>query len=76
VHGTGSRQKVIHPSSSPSRRGTGSQEVHPSPSSRKGRASRRKGLDAERVLVRYLQARGFAAERVPLSGADMIIALA
>lgn len=34
-----------------------------------GRASRRKGDRAERTIVRYLQERGFAAERVPLSGA-------
>jgi hypothetical protein len=34
-----------------------------------GRASREKGSCAERALVRLLQAAGFAAERVPLSGA-------
>jgi len=34
-----------------------------------GRASRDKGNRAERALVRFLQERGFAAERVPLSGA-------
>ncbi len=34
-----------------------------------GRRSRDKGNRAERALVRYLQDRGFAAERVPLSGA-------
>ena len=34
-----------------------------------GRAPRRKGQRLERVLVRLLQARGFAAERMPLSGA-------
>jgi Holliday junction resolvase len=34
-----------------------------------GRASRQKGNRAERALVHYLQDRGFAAERVPLSGA-------
>jgi Holliday junction resolvase len=34
-----------------------------------GRASRDKGNRAERAIVRYLQDRGFAAERVPLSGA-------
>jgi len=36
---------------------------------RGGRASRQKGNRAERALVRALQDRGFAAERVPLSGA-------
>jgi Holliday junction resolvase len=34
-----------------------------------GRASRDKGNRAERAIVRLLQARGFASERVPLSGA-------
>lgn len=34
-----------------------------------GRKSRDKGNRAERALVRFLQDRGFAAERVPLSGA-------
>ncbi len=34
-----------------------------------GRASRQKGNRAERAIVRLLQERGFAAERVPLSGA-------
>jgi Holliday junction resolvase len=34
-----------------------------------GRASREKGNRAERVVVRFLQQHGFAAERVPLSGA-------
>jgi hypothetical protein len=34
-----------------------------------GRASRDKGARAERALVRFLQDHGFAAERVPLSGA-------
>jgi Holliday junction resolvase len=45
-----------------------------------GRAPRRKGNRLERALVRVLQAHGFAAERVPLSGAvggrfggDMVI---
>jgi Holliday junction resolvase len=33
-----------------------------------GRASRDKGNRTERAVVRLLQARGFAAERVPLSG--------
>jgi Holliday junction resolvase len=33
-----------------------------------GRASRDKGNRTERAIVRLLQARGFAAERVPLSG--------
>lgn len=33
-----------------------------------GRASRDKGNRAERAIVKYLQDRGFAAERVPLSG--------
>jgi Holliday junction resolvase len=35
---------------------------------RGGRASRQKGNRTERALVRYLQERGLAAERVPLSG--------
>ena len=34
-----------------------------------GRRSRDKGNRAERALVRFLQDQGFAAERVPLSGA-------
>jgi hypothetical protein len=34
-----------------------------------GRTSRQKGDRAERVIVRLLQRHGFAAERVPLSGA-------
>jgi hypothetical protein len=34
-----------------------------------GRASRQKGNRTERALVRVLQDAGFAAERVPLSGA-------
>ena len=34
-----------------------------------GRGPRRKGQRVERVLVRSLQAHGFAAERMPLSGA-------
>jgi Holliday junction resolvase len=33
-----------------------------------GRAPRQKGNRTERALVKHLQARGFAAERVPLSG--------
>jgi len=33
-----------------------------------GRSPRQKGNRAERALVAYLQDRGFAAERVPLSG--------
>ena len=33
-----------------------------------GRASRQKGNRAERSLVRALQEKGFAAERIPLSG--------
>jgi hypothetical protein len=33
-----------------------------------GRSSRQKGNRAERALVRALQDKGFAAERVPLSG--------
>jgi len=37
--------------------------------SRGGRASRDKGNRGERAVVRFLQGRGFAAERVPLSGA-------
>ena len=35
---------------------------------RGGKASRRKGHRAERAIVRLLQDKGFAAERVPLSG--------
>jgi hypothetical protein len=35
---------------------------------RGGKASRQKGNRAERAIVKFLQARGFAAERVPLSG--------
>jgi hypothetical protein len=34
----------------------------------KKRASRRKGAEAERALVRYLQARGFAAEKISRTG--------
>jgi Holliday junction resolvase len=34
-----------------------------------GKASRDKGSRTERAIVRLLQDRGFAAERVPLSGA-------
>ena len=34
-----------------------------------GKASRDKGNRAERAIVKFLQDRGFAAERVPLSGA-------
>jgi Holliday junction resolvase len=33
-----------------------------------GRSPRQKGNRAERAIVKFLQARGFAAERVPLSG--------
>lgn len=33
-----------------------------------GRRSRDKGNRAERAVVRFLQDRGFAAERIPLSG--------
>lgn len=36
---------------------------------RGGRRSRDKGNRAERAIVRFFQDRGFAAERVPLSGA-------
>lgn len=36
---------------------------------RGGRRSREKGNRAERAIVRFFQDRGFAAERVPLSGA-------
>jgi hypothetical protein len=36
---------------------------------RGGRASREKGNRGERAVVRFLQDHGFAAERVPLSGA-------
>ena len=35
---------------------------------RGGRRSRDKGNRAERAIVRFLQDKGFAAERVPLSG--------
>ncbi|MEY9674796.1 hypothetical protein [Bradyrhizobium elkanii] len=35
---------------------------------RGGKKSREKGDRAERAIVRFLQDRGFAAERVPLSG--------
>jgi Holliday junction resolvase len=34
-----------------------------------GKASRDMGNRAERAVVKFLQARGFAAERIPLSGA-------
>jgi Holliday junction resolvase len=34
-----------------------------------GKASRQKGNRAERAIVQFLQSQGFAAERVPLSGA-------
>jgi Holliday junction resolvase len=34
-----------------------------------GRTPRQKGNRAERAIVRFLQQQGFAAERVPLSGA-------
>jgi Holliday junction resolvase len=34
-----------------------------------GRASRQKGNRTERAIVHVLQSHGFAAERVPLSGA-------
>ena len=37
--------------------------------SRGGRAARAKGNRGERAVVRFLQHYGFAAERVPLSGA-------
>ncbi len=33
-----------------------------------GRSPRQKGNRTERALVRFLQDRGFAAERIPLSG--------
>jgi hypothetical protein len=33
-----------------------------------GKSPRRKGDRAERAIVKFLQDRGFAAERVPLSG--------
>jgi|SRR5579863_1978899 len=35
---------------------------------RGGKASRQKGNRTERAIVKFLQDRGFAAERVPLSG--------
>jgi Holliday junction resolvase len=42
----------------------------PQPAKRRGgRASRQKGDRAERALVKFLQQHGFAAERIPLSGA-------
>jgi Holliday junction resolvase len=41
-----------------------------------GRASRQKGNRTERAIVRLLQEHGFAAERVPLSGAARAAALA
>jgi hypothetical protein len=37
--------------------------------SKGGRRSRDKGNRAERAIVRFLQEKGFAAERIPLSGA-------
>jgi hypothetical protein len=49
--------------------GLQSRERHPSLKKRGGRASRQKGNRAEQALVRFLQGKGFAAERVPLSGA-------
>jgi Holliday junction resolvase len=41
----------------------------PAAANKGGRASRDKGNRAERAIVKYLQDRGFKAERVPLSGA-------
>lgn len=41
---------------------------YPPKNQRGGRRSRDKGNRSERALVRFLQDRGFAAERVPLSG--------
>jgi hypothetical protein len=41
---------------------------HPPSLSRKGRASRRKGLDAERSLVRFLQSRGLSATKTSRTG--------
>ena len=41
---------------------------HPPLKKRGGRTSRQKGDRGEPALVRFLQERGFAAERVPLSG--------
>ena len=41
----------------------------PQTNRRGGRRSRDKGNRAERAIVRFFQGRGFAAERVPLSGA-------
>jgi len=38
------------------------------PKQRGGRRSREKGNRTERAIVAFLQERGFAAERVPLSG--------
>jgi hypothetical protein len=63
MHGSGAKTFVGHP---------------PPPSSRKGRASRRKGLDAERVLVRFLQQRGLNAtktSRAGYSGTDLAVDL-
>jgi hypothetical protein len=42
------------------------QKQHPR---RGGKSSRQKGNRAERAVVKFLQDHGFAAERVPLSGA-------
>ena len=54
MHGTGAKGRSVG---------------HPLfPSSRKGRASRRKGLDAERSLVRYLQSKGLSAEKTSRTG--------
>jgi len=44
-------------------------EHHPSPKGKRGgRASRQKGARAERALVRFLQERGFAAEKTSRTG--------
>jgi len=57
------------PNAVPGRGGAPSKASSSQPKARRGgRASRDKGNRAERAIVRYLQVRGFAAERVPLSG--------
>ncbi len=43
-------------------------QIQPHSDRRGGRKSRDKGNREERALVKFLQDRGFAAERVPLSG--------
>jgi hypothetical protein len=59
--------------------GLGPREVHLfSKGKRGGRASRRKGANAERALVRFLQDKGFAAEkssRTGYTGHDLTVPL-